>query len=228
MPRTDSNRRVLFIQHQDNDPPGYIGERARQCGLGVDIVRAAPGAFPDPTEYRLIVPLGSDDSVCDDSLAYLADEQHLLRRAVDADVPVFGICFGAQLLSRVLGGEVHPGARGPEIGWMRVDSDEPELIDAGPWLVWHFDVMTAPPDSIEVARTDRATQVFRQGRHLGVQFHPEATPRHAEDWSRSYETALTALGTDPKAVVSQAHARVATARAKAYELFDRFYQRLPG
>lgn len=220
--------KVLFVQHQDDDPPGYIGERARQRGLDVEVVQATSDAFPDPTGYRLIVPLGSDDSAYDDSLPHLADEHRMLRRAVDADVPVFGICFGAQLLSRVLGGEVRAGEYGPEIGWVRVDSDEPELIDPGPWLVWHFDVMTAPPGSIEVARTDRATQVFRYGSHLGVQFHPEATPRHAEDWSRSYETTLTKIETEPQELVAQARARAATARTKAYELFDRFCQRLPG
>lgn len=222
----DTKGRVLFVQHQDDDPPGYIGERVRQRGLGVEVVRAAPGAFPDPSGYDLVVPLGSDDSASDTSVPHLAEEYDMLRRAVDADVPVFGICFGAQLLSRALGGEVRPAENGPEIGWLPVRTAEPDLIDPGPWLVWHFDVMTAPPGSVEVARTDAATQVFRQGRHLGVQFHPEATPRHAEQWSRSYSAALAELATDPESLVAEARRRASTARTKAYDLFDRFYDRI--
>lgn len=218
--------RVLFVQHQDDDPPGYIGERAWQRGFDVEVVRAAPGAFPDPGGYDLVVPLGSDDSAYDVEVPHLAEELDMLRGAVDADVPVFGICFGAQMLSRALGGEVYRAENGPEIGWLRVDSDEPDLIDPGPWLVWHFDVMTTPPRAVEVARTDVATQVFRQGPHLGVQFHPEATPKHAQDWSRSYEAALTALSTEAGSLVAEARRRESTARAKAHQLFDRFYARL--
>lgn len=225
MPFTDK-RRALFIQHQDDDPPGYIGERARQRGLDVEIVRAAPGSFPDPADYAFVAPLGSDDSVTDESVPYLADERAMLRAAIAADVPVFGICFGAQLLSHVLGGEVWTGADGPEIGWLPVLSAEPDLVDAGPWLVWHFDRMATPPEGEEIARTEAATQAFRQGPNLGVQFHPEATPEHARQWTRSYETTLAKLAIDPQSVIAETRQRAETSRAKAHELFDRFWLRL--
>jgi GMP synthase (glutamine-hydrolysing) len=91
----------------------------------------------------------------DDAVPWITDERAFLRAAIDAEVPVFGICFGSQILAHVLGGHVRPGAR-PEIGWMEVDTAAPELVAPGPWLVWHFDALVPPPGAREIARTASA------------------------------------------------------------------------
>ncbi len=54
---------------------------------------------------------------------------------------MLGICFGSQLLARALGGEAMRGRR-PEIGWVSIHTDDPELIAEGPWLEWHYDTFT--------------------------------------------------------------------------------------
>ena len=218
--------RILFIQHQDDCPPGFIGERARQRGFEVDIV-AATDELPDPRDYEFIVPLGSDDAAYDDSLPYVQPEAALLRRAVDHEVPVFGICFGAQLLSRVLGGDVRASAPGPEIGWLLLDTTDAGLVEPGPWLVWHLDVMTCPPGGKPVARTDGGVQAFTHGPHLGVQFHPEATQPSVEVWSHRYHSSLTGLGIEPDDLVEQTRRSQPAARERAHRLFDRVYARLP-
>lgn len=214
-------RRALVIEHQPDAPAGYVGERAEQHGYRLEVVRAAPGALPDPVGYDLVVTLGSGESAYDDALPFLADELETLRRADRAGVPVLGICFGAQALARALGGDVRPGD-GPEIGWKPVDTDASGLVEPGPWLVWHFDVLTPGPQATEIARTSGGSQAFVQGPHLGVQFHPEATPESVDSWARTYEAAIKELGEDADAIRAETRRTQGEARRRAHELFDRF------
>jgi GMP synthase (glutamine-hydrolysing) len=217
----DEPLRGLFIQHQDDVPAGLIGERAEQRGVLVDVLHAAPGRYPQPDGYDFVVPLGSGASAYDDAVPWIHDERAFLRAAVAADVPVFGICFGSQILSQVLGGEVRRGAE-PEIGWLAVQTDEPGLVEAGPWLVWHFDVFTPPPGARVLARTALGPQAFVAGRHFGVQFHPEATPDSVASWAEAYADTVQALGSTPEQLVLETRALLPAARRRAHRLFDRF------
>lgn len=218
-------RRVLFVQHQDDCPPGYVGDRLAERGAAVDVVRAQAGAFPDPGAYDLVVPLGSDDSAYDESLSYLRPEWDLLSGAVDAGVPVFGICFGAQLLSRVLGGRVYASPSGPEIGWLRVETGDPALLEAGPWMVWHLDVLDPPPGAVVLARTPVACQAYAHGPHVGVQFHPEATVDSVTAWARGYERSLREASVDAGVLLAETRAERDAARRRAYALTDRVVAR---
>lgn len=211
--------RVLFVQHQDDCPPGLVGERLDELGATLEVVRAQSPRMPDPAGFQLVVPLGSDDSAADESVAYLRPEWDLLERAVAARVPVFGICFGAQLLCRVLGGRVRPMPR-PEIGWRTVDTDDPDSVAPGPWMIWHLDAMEPGPGSHEIARTADAVQAFVHGPHLGVQFHPEATVPSVAVWADHYRDALDRLGMDPALVVAESREQITAARRRAAVLVD--------
>lgn len=213
--------RVLFVQHQDDCPPGLVGDRLAELGARIDVVDPRR-PLPDPTGFDLIVPLGSDDSVADETVGYLAAEAELLDGAVRADVPVFGICFGAQLLCRVLGGSVAPARNGPEIDWMRVAvTNGATTVEPGPWLVWHEDVMTPPAGSAELARSEVCSQAFSVGRHLGVQFHPEATLDIAWAWARGYRLSLDKIGRDPEEMLGRMAADQEGARRRVATLVDR-------
>ena len=218
-------RSVLCVQHQDDCPPGHVGERLTDLGAELEIVDVRRGSLPDPREFDLVLSLGSDDAAHDEGVQYLRAEWKLLETAVDADVPVFGICFGGQLLSRVLGGSVAPLPDGPEIGWLPVESDDPEMFEPGPWLVWHLDGMTPPPGAAVVARTDRATQAFATERTVGVQFHPEVTMEGARVWSTNYRDQLLALGLDPDELLEQVRVREPETRRRAHRLTDRVLER---
>lgn len=213
--------KVLFVQHQDDCPPAMVGDRLASLGATCEIVPARAARLPDPAAFDLVVPLGSDDSAADDSLCYLRPEWELLDRAVRAGVPVFGICFGAQLLCRVLGGSVRPAPGGPEIGWLPVETARPDLVGPGPWLVWHLDVLEAGPGSVEIARTAVGTQGFTHGPHLGVQFHPEATETNVRVWAEHYRGSLDRLGIAPAALLEETVRRAGAARARTYTLVDR-------
>jgi len=212
---------MLFLQHQDDCGPGYLGDRARELGFTVEIAHLAHGDRPaDPTLYAVVVSLGSDDSTLEEAVASLTDERAFLERAVAADVPVLGVCCGAQLLATVLGARVHPLDH-PEIGWIEVDTTDPDVVERGPWLVWHLDAFACPPDAELLATSDVAVQAFRRGVHVGVQFHPEATPESAGAWAAKYSAALAAAGIDRTALLEETERRRPEARERAALLLDR-------
>jgi GMP synthase (glutamine-hydrolysing) len=100
---------------------------------------------------------------------------------VDTGIPVLGVCFGGQLLAQVLGARVSRASR-PERGWHAIDTDDPERVPPGPWLMWHQDQFTVPPGAVALARTDVCLQAFVLGPHTGVQFHPEVTAEIVGHW----------------------------------------------
>ena len=103
-------------------------------------------AFPDPTHYDVIVPLGARWPVYDEALrqTWVGAEMQMLRDAADAGVPTLGVCFGGQLLAQAFGGSVARSTK-PEIGWYDVASDDESVIPGGRWFQWHFDAFTLPP-----------------------------------------------------------------------------------
>ena len=175
--------RVAFLQHSPSDLPGVLGKRALQLGLATRTYRAdhGPPGLPSPDSFDLLVVMGSAESTTDRSLAWIDAERQLVAGAVAADVPVLGVCFGAQLLAQVLGAEVTRAIR-PEIGWLEIDTDDEDRVPPGPWLVWHEDAFTSPPGADMVARSDTSNHAYILGVHAGVQFHPEVTDEIVRRW----------------------------------------------
>ncbi len=173
--------RVLVVRHHDIDAAGFIGEAfaARGAELSVHLF---PGGGPLPALAGLdhVIVLGAASSVNDPD-DWIAAELGWLRRADAAGVPVLGICFGAQALCAALGGRVEAMER-KEIGWTMVDSADPELIPAGPWLEFHGDRCLPPPRAAVLARNGAGVQAFRLGGHLAVQFHPEVDGPQLKRW----------------------------------------------
>jgi GMP synthase (glutamine-hydrolysing) len=209
--------RVLFVQHQADCPPGLVGDRLVELGHRIDVVDPR-SPLPDVADYDLVVPLGSEDSAADESVAYLRAEWALLDAAIEAGIPVFGICFGAQLLCRVLGGTVGVAPGGPEVGWMTVQVDGPDHVLAGPWLSWHHDALV-PPAGSALAHSAAGNQTYVVGRNVGVQFHPEATSAAAAAWGVGDAATLKQLGIDPDELAAQVEDGSA-ARSRVAALVD--------
>ena len=219
---TPDRLRVLILQHEEPTPPGYVTEWLAGHDADVDTFRIdIDGREVDPRDYDLIVSLGSEFAAFDDTKPFVPREVSLLRTAVDGDVPVLGLCFGGQMLARVLGGR---GFRGEvsEIGWLPVRSSDLELVPEGPWFQWHFDSFTVPPGATVIAETDVGPQAFVAGRSLGLQFHPEVTTQIMNDWVLAYRHELDADGVDPDALLEETKRLAEESRARALQLFERF------
>jgi GMP synthase-like glutamine amidotransferase len=232
-------RRALVVLHDHASSSGHVGERLRQRGFTVDELVVVPAErfddpgvdfdFGDPAGYDLLVPTGSPWSVYDDRIgSWVKPELAWLAEAVEADVPVLAICFGAQALATALGGETTRSAR-PEVGWFEVSSGDPSLVPPGPWLQWHYDRFSIPPGATELARNDVGPQAFRYGRALGVQFHPELTAGGLDVWlDNGGAGEARAVGIDPDELRRDTTARAAAARSRAHALVDVFLARIAG
>jgi len=172
-------------------------------------------------DYDLIVSLGSEFAAFDDSIPFVAREVRLFQEAIEADVPILGLCFGGQILARVLGSRNFRSEQA-EIGWLPVRTNDPDLVSTGPWFQWHFDSFTAPPGSKLIAETDVAPQAFVAGRSLGLQFHPEVTPEIMDEWVRAYPHELEAEGVDPEGLLVETRRRAQDSRRLTWGLFDHF------
>ena len=198
---------------------------------GVRIVPGVAGTdLPDPSGFDAVAVLGSAEGAWDDSVPWLADEIAYLQRVIEADVPILGICFGGQLLARVLGGTAHRADGHHENGWRTISSYDPDVIVEGPWMEFHFDTFTAPPTSEVLARSERCDQAFRQDRHLGVQFHPEITPAEFETWvarwtGTSIEDSFDELGISTEGLRAETAERAEGSRVASWRLFDDFGRR---
>lgn len=139
---------VLFIRHDQDAHPGVVGTRLVERGFEANDLFIAPSHtetnpvidFGDPGRFDLIVALGSVFSVYDTAAIgnWIGNELQFLADAHDRDIPILGICFGGQALAAALGATVE-AAPVPEIGWLEVDSDRPEVLAPGPWMQWHYD-----------------------------------------------------------------------------------------
>lgn len=219
--------RALLIEHEEDIPGGLVDEWLSGRGAAIDLYRIAtdPRDVPDPRAYDLVVTLGSEEAAFDDTVAWMERERRLLRAAADANAPVLGICFGGQLLARVLGGEARRAER-REIAWVTVDSRDRALIDEGPWLQWHSDTFTLPPGATLVADGAVGPAAFVLGRSLGLQFHPEVTPELVAAWVAGSSDELEREGVEPERLVAESRAYDAGNRARTLALLDRFATRV--
>jgi GMP synthase-like glutamine amidotransferase len=200
-----------------------LGEWATARSLSFEVHTAfGAGEPPAAAEFDWIAVLGSKFTPLDDSSSEVRRGRAVVEDALAADVPVLGLCFGGQLLASVLGGAIEALPR-PELGWARVESKEPAAVPDGPWLSWHWYRFETPPGAEELARNAVGAQAFRQGPHLGVQFHPESTIEVVAGWADHDRGRLQSEGVeDPIGLLEQGRRYVGSARRQAWQLFDHF------
>jgi len=183
---------------------GYAEQLKEAAGLaadGVEIVSVHEGQRPQPpAHYRAALITGSPAMVTDKE-PWSEDTAAWLREAAAAELPMFGVCYGHQLLAYALGGKVGYNPAGREVGTQTVELLPPASGDkllAGlpgtfPAQMLHAQtVLQPPPGSAVLARSDLDEhQMIRIGRNVfSTQFHPEFGPdfirAHLDRYGRRY------------------------------------------
>ena len=149
----------------------------------VDITRASPPGHP--SDWQGIVITGSPAMVSDRE-PWSEQAASWVRQAVEANVPLLGVCYGHQLLAHAMGGKVDYHPQGRETGTRQVrlftaaQSDPlfSQLPQTFPAQLTHKQsVLDLPPGAVLLGQSDfEPHQAFRVGDNAwGVQFHPEFT-----------------------------------------------------
>lgn len=188
--------RVLAILNDLGDPVGRLGEWLAEAGLELTVVPACDGSpVPELGDFDGLLVMGGAMGAQDDELApWLPVVRARLAEAVAGEVPLLGICLGAQLLAVATGGMVEPSPSGPEYGAQLIAKRANAATDPlfGPMPItpdviqWHRDAVTAlPPGAVMLANSPGTeVQAFRVGRLAwGVQFHFETTPDIVRHWA---------------------------------------------
>lgn len=215
-------RHAVIIQHIAVETlGGNFTALLRDAGFALTTVPLYEGApdftvfdAPDLSETDLIISLGGPMSANDNYPALIQEMAYLRQAATGnlggvAPTPVLGICLGAQLLSRALGGAVAPTG-GYQFGLRKIDvtadgAADPVFrkikIPLVPTL--HGEQFTVPPDATLLAqgtmlRRDggyvRFPMAFRYGPSYGFQFEPQLTLDELRIWDCKLAGDYTLMG----------------------------------
>ncbi|MDH3266253.1 MAG: type 1 glutamine amidotransferase, partial [Gammaproteobacteria bacterium] len=123
--------KILVFQHVPYEPLGTLDPLLKEAGFRIRYVNFGrnPDVRPILDKYAAIIVLGGPMN-CDqiDRHPNLITEVEVIREAVGRDMSVLGICLGAQLLAKALGGSVVRN-RFRELGWYDVNLTKAGAID---------------------------------------------------------------------------------------------------
>jgi GMP synthase-like glutamine amidotransferase len=227
--------RVLSISHQRDAGPGVFAEAVAAAGARMDEWYVAETDEPpaDPFGYDAVMVFGGAmHADQEEEHPWLVGEKALLRQLVEREMPLLGVCLGAQLLSEAAGGDAHR-AREPEIGWFDVEVTEQgsadpvigELARGFEAFEWHSYECGVPEHAVVLARTPVCAQAFRIGdRAWGIQFHAEVSAADALQWAEEYHVDPDAvrIGIDPERLRAETQPRIAAWNELGRGLCSRF------
>lgn len=201
-------KKLLVLQHVAHELLGTLNPLLKAAGFRLRYVNFArhPDAQPSLDGYHGLIVLGGPMSVNDtDRLPHLITEIKLIEAALRKNLPVLGICLGAQLIAKTLGAAVYPNQE-KEIGWYDVsptnDAESDPLLAVfkrtEKVFQWHGETFDIPKSSLHLAFSSLcAHQAFRYGANAyGLQFHLEVDEPMIHRWLRIGENKkeITALG----------------------------------
>ena len=207
--------RLLVLQHCPVTPVGLVGERAIE--RGAKLVTLFPhNGDPVPATmngYDGLIVLGGPMHAGDDAgYPAFAAMLSLIRECRRTNVPVLGLCLGAQLIARAFGQEVYRYG-GLEVGYPTVHltadgQDDPlfrGLAQELRVMQMHEDSFRLPEDAVLLMRNDVCeNQAFRIGSSIyGIQAHPEVTLKDARNFPRDCWAAMTRHYGDQAEAVEQ-------------------------
>lgn len=174
---------VLIVLHQQNSTPGRVGHYLRERGYPLDIRKPCIGdPLPDTLAHHSGAVVFGGPQSANDNDDFIRREIDWMSVPLKENKPLLGICLGAQMMARNLGGKVDFHGEGQvEVGYYPIRPTESGRTISEMWpdhvYQWHREGFDLPADSVLLAEGDTfPCQAFRHGDHaFGLQFHPEVT-----------------------------------------------------
>lgn len=215
--------KMAILQNADFERPGRLLDWAQERGLAWEVFRAYEGARPDYDAFTHFISLGAPIGMGEiQSRDWLAHEAELLLRAIeDPAKKVLGICFGAQLITHLLGGEVVP-ADHVEIGWHRTEISG----KSAPLFQWHRYKFTLPRGAKALGSSEACPlQAYSHGSTWALAAHPEINAELVRDyiarcWPAEGFDSLHRFVQSPEQMMDQTEEKLAESKKFIWALLD--------
>ena len=208
--------KVYVLQHHAAENLGRISDALEGAALAWQYVPVADGQ-PVPKDMKaaggLIVMGGPMGVYQTDRYPWLRDEMALINDAIKHNLPVLGVCLGAQIVAAALGARVVRNPAGKEIGWHPITLEEAakedrlmrELPGQLTPFHWHGDVFELPSGAVSLARSEKTPcQAFRYGDKVyALQFHFEVTSEGVRAMSAAFAKELVRENISADEMVAQ-------------------------
>ena len=198
-------KKLLVLQNIEREGPGLFLKIAKEKGFLPEIYNLSLGEkLPEAQKGDLILIMGGPMSVEDsnnEKYFWLIEEIDFIKRAIENQISIIGVCLGAQLLAHILGGKIvrlkdkFNKENKPEIGWYDISpisekSNEGisfNLKEPLKALHWHRDRIILPPQAELLASSARCSeQFFKFGEFIyGLQFHVETEGLMTDEWIKN-------------------------------------------
>ncbi|MCB9073661.1 MAG: type 1 glutamine amidotransferase [Bdellovibrionaceae bacterium] len=205
----------MVFQHVGHEPLGTLNPLLKEAGLKIRYVNFArnPDHIPSLDSYYGLIVLGGPMGVYEsNAFPHLKAEMYAIEQAIKKNIPVLGICLGAQLIAAVLGSTVRK-AKDWELGWtpLQITHDgakDPLFEHYKPEetvFQIHQDTFDIPKSAIHLAQSALCpSQAFKYGEKVyGLQFHLEVDQPMIERWMKRPENKSIITNSNGKINIEQ-------------------------
>ena len=218
---------VLLVQNNRIEGSGYLGELLKQDGFKIHSIHAKKEKLPQK-DFSLVIILGAPESASDD-LSYLYDEQKLIKKTVEKNIPLLGICLGSQLIAKTFGARVYAGSTKEIDFFDDLIPDEKTQLFSGftnPFIVfhWHGDTFDLPEGAVRLAHsTNYQNQAIQIGSAVDLQFHLEVNEEMINLWlDKTHEKLEQISYIDPEKIRSDINQNISTVKNNMENFYNNF------
>jgi len=229
---------ILIACHARCEPPGYLCTYLDSRKLAYKKIHVDEHTLSEIKLKDLsgLILMGGPHSV-NDGHPWIAQELQLIQQVMADDIPLMGVCFGAQMISKALGGQVSE-AQGMETGWHPILVDRnrlsgglaDKLPDSFEVFQWHEDTFTNPPDAIPIfSGSNIENQGYVLDKVLTMQFHLEMTEYMVQEWLARYNDCLPMhimSVQSPLQMTERLHERLENLHAIADKIYDWWVEKI--
>lgn len=194
--------KLHYLQHVPFENLGNIEKWALNKGFSISCTKLFKNEpLLDIESFDFLVILGGPMNIYEeDKFPWLKKEKEFIKKAVENNKTILGICLGAQLIADVLGAKVYKN-QNKEIGWFPIKLTEEakntvlfkDISQEFTAFHWHGDTFDIPEKSILICSSEACkNQGFvYNNKVIGLQFHLETSPTALKNLAKNCKDEIT-------------------------------------